>query len=216
MSAVKVLGRLLLACFVAVAVPSCSDWPPGEHGDDGDGTGGSSSGPVTNGTCSGTPVPCTSLNTQQCAASPGCIDNGVCAGSGFCDNARSPALCAEAEGCYWSGQCQGTPTANCRGTTQALCLSNPGCSWSESSSNTGGSSSGSNSCNTFNTLCATQDQCGECGFRCLQLSPTLSAVCGKLCRSDGDCAGTIGAGQKTPYCAKVDSTSTTGACTVSR
>jgi hypothetical protein len=207
------VARFLFGCAVWLASPACSDWPPkGDSSDDNDNGGATSN---TSGTCAGTPIPCSGLSASLCAATAGCLDEGLCAGSGFaCDTARSPALCAEAEDCFWTPACTGSPIGNCHGVTEASCKSNPGCTWSAGTSS--GGSTSTSSCNSFNTLCALQSDCTECGFTCIQLVSSVSAVCAKSCRTDNDCKGTTGGGTPTPYCVRIDPSSVTGACSQSR
>jgi hypothetical protein len=214
------VAALPAAMVLALWLRGCSDWPP--EGDGSSSNGGSESGSPSNGTCSGTPLSCSALTTQQCAATAGCLDNGVCSGSGSigaCPDFRSPSLCGDDPTCFWVTACSGTPLGNCRGPTQTSCLSAPGCVWTPYDTSTGGGGAGGtssgNQCPSYASSCSTSAQC-DCGFSCLQLCTACEAACAKSCRSDADCSSAIGAGVKTPYCFKYDINQASGACALAK
>lgn len=190
----------------ALLAGGCSDWPPGERGE---GSGGSSDS-IPNGTCRGTPRPCSSLNGAQCEAMPGCDDNGVCSGAGItCGTERSFTGCESAVDCFWSSACSGAPVG-CVAGNETACVAMPGCSWVPSGGGTGGSNAGP-ACPTLGVACSRDSQC-DCDLRCVRLCTSCTSICAKRCSNDSDCANSGGQGVKTPYCVKQTTTATEGIC----
>jgi len=187
-------------------VSGCSDWPPTDEGDFGDGP------PASDGFCGGTPRPCSGLNGAQCEAMPGCDDYGTCSGDVACEVERSASSCQSRSGCFWSPSCTGTPTG-CNTRVKKSCEAMAGCVWTPEGGGSGGAGSGGSGsggrappdCPSQDAPCTSSASCG-CGFSCVVTCNACPATCAKQCTSDRDCDGTGGDGIFTPYCVKVTET----------
>lgn len=128
------------------------------------------------GTCSGTPLPCSGLTTDQCALTSGCTDRGTCAGvatsfGDTCATQLDPRSCALTPGCYWATKCEGTPLATCNAFSAGACLSALGCVWTPALPAVPGGA-----CALVGAPCTSISDCG-CGLDCVLPCPGCARMC---------------------------------------
>ncbi len=204
----RIVRAWVVLAAVIVALPSaCSDWPGLNDKEQNNTSGVPASEP---GTCSGSPLPCSALGTNDCGSTPGCTDDGSCSGYPLtigetCDGQPSPQSCNSNPGCYWSTDCTGTPYGTCSAITQQACLIAPGCTWTPANAAGAGGATSIGittgvACNTYGQACGSSDEC-DCNFVCLLQCPTCGHVCGHPCTTDADCTTSTGyLGVATPHC----------------
>lgn len=199
------VGERLLYLGAAVGIAAafalqfgCDGWPPGKRTDAGTGGGVEN----TNGTCSGSPLPCAGLIGADCSSDPGCIDEGSCTGTatsaGQTCATSSPTVCGQTPGCYWSGACTGTPFGTCSAFTESACLQAKGCVWTPTTT-VGAGGATTTACLTYLAPCTTIANC-DCGFTCVQQCPACASICGIGCQTNADCTTASNAGVPTPFC----------------